>query len=119
MRLSIAFAFTLALLAAASGCRREAAPGTTGAAADSPAVASARSPWQQAVDGFIAGWFERNPVSAANAGKHEFDGRLPDWSPAGLKANIAWLHAQRDAVVAFADDELDSVQRFQRDYVLV
>ena len=78
---------------------------------DSAALASA-------VDAFIQGAFEHNPVFAANAGKHEFDGKLPDYSPEGLKATIAWLHAQRDKFAAFGDDKLDETGRFQRDYVL-
>src|SRR5690348_17973822 len=47
------------------------------------------------VDAFLAGYFQHYPVFAANAGKHEFDGRLPDFSAEGLKANADWLHAQR------------------------
>ena len=43
---------------------------------------------------------------------------LPDWSPEGLKANAAWLHEQRDKLAGFKDDQLDSVQRFQREYAL-
>jgi len=71
-----------------------------------------------AVDSFLAGMFAHSPVFAANAGKHEFDGKLPDYSPAGLKATADWLHAQRQAFAAFADDTLDAQGRFQRDYVL-
>ena len=70
------------------------------------------------VDAFLAGYFQHYPVFAANAGKHEFDGRLPDFSAEGLKANADWLHAQRKSFAAFTDDELDARGRFQRDYVL-
>jgi len=114
--LPIAIALGLAL--AAGGCKRSGAPGSAGGEAAKSALAPANSPWQQAVDAFLVGWFERNPAQAAVAGKHEFDGRLPDWSPEGLKANIGWLHGQRDKLAGFADDQLDSVQRFQRDYAL-
>ena len=107
----------LALLLSAPGCKREATPTPAGTGTVAK-LAPANSPWQQAVDAFIAGWLERNPPAAANAGKHEYDGKLPDWSPQGLKANIAWLRAQRDTLAGFADDQLDSVQRFQRDYAL-
>ncbi|WP_395118698.1 DUF885 domain-containing protein [Rhodanobacter sp. FW102-FHT14D06] len=70
------------------------------------------------VDAFLTGYFQHYPVFAANAGKHEFDGRLPDFSAEGLKANADWLHAQRKSFAAFTDDELDARGRFQRDYVL-
>ena len=106
-----------ALLAA--GCKQTpspTAPTATPPAATTPANDSAAL--SSAVDAFIQGAFERNPVFAANAGKHEFDGKLPDYSPEGLKSTIAWLHAQRDKFAGFADDKLDETGRFQRDYVL-
>jgi len=110
-----------AFIAAAliAGCKQNAttpAPAatpsaTTPAANDSAALASA-------VDAFIEGAFQHNPVFAANAGKHEFDGKLPDYSPAGLKDDAGWLHAQRDKFAAFTDDKLDDKGKFQRDYAL-
>ncbi len=112
----LTIAFVLAL--AASCDHAQTAPA---ASAANPANANASRPnpaWQAQVDAFIAGWFQHNPTDAANAGKHEFDGKLPDWSAAGLKENIAWLHAQRDGFVAFTDDKLDATQSFQREYVL-
>ncbi|MEO6690103.1 MAG: DUF885 domain-containing protein [Dokdonella sp.] len=71
-----------------------------------------------AVDAFLDGYFLHNPVSAANAGKHAFDGKLPDYSPEALKATADWLHTQRVAFANFADDTLDTKGRFQRDYAL-
>ncbi len=82
---------------------------------------NARKPnpaWQAQVNAYVAGDFQRFPTAAANAGRHEFDGKLPDWSPAGLKETINWLHGQRDGFTAFTDDKLDATQRFQREYVL-
>ncbi|MEO6137633.1 MAG: DUF885 domain-containing protein [Luteimonas sp.] len=110
-----------AFIAAAllAGCKQDtntpapakAAPVATPAANDSAALATA-------VDAFIQGAFQQNPVFAANAGKHEFDGKLPDYSAAGLKATTDWLHEQRTKFAAFTDDKLDEKARFQRDYVL-
>jgi hypothetical protein len=116
MRLSLSL-LAIALALALPGCKRDVA-GTTAGTGTTARLAPADSPWQQAVDAYVAGWLQRNPPAAANAGKHEYDGQLPDWSPEGIKANVAWLHAQRDALAAFADDQLDSVQRFQREYAL-
>lgn len=110
-------AIAFALLA---GCKPQAAAPQ----ASAPATAAAATPaagdasWQPAVDGFIADFFRHFPVNAANAGKHAFDGKLPDYSPEGLQANADWLHAQRDKFAAFDDGQLDASQRFQRDYVL-
>jgi hypothetical protein len=104
--------------ALAAGCKSETAPP---AASGDPAPAAAAQPagaqWDAAVDGFLQGFFEHFPVAGANAGKHEFDGRLPDYSPEGLQRNIQWLHQQHDAINAFGDDRLTAQQRYQRDYV--
>jgi uncharacterized protein (DUF885 family) len=94
---------------------------STSQAAPAPAQTQAAAPavdWQGTVDGFIQGYFERNPTDAANAGKHEFDGKLPDWSTAGLKSDADWLHAQRERVAAIPDSALSAQQKFQREYVL-
>src|SRR6185369_9265024 len=92
-------ALTTLMLAA---CDRE--PSTSQPA---PAPAQATTPtvdWQGTVDAFIQGYFEHNPTDAANAGKHEYDGRLPDWSKAGLQANSDWLHTQRNTIAGISDD---------------
>jgi uncharacterized protein (DUF885 family) len=111
----LATALSLALL---SGCDKPAAP-TDHATASVPATAASKSAadWQKTVDTFLQGYFERNPTDAANAGKHEFDGKLPDWSKEGLKSYGDWLHAQRDGIAGI-DAALNEQQKFQREYVL-
>ncbi|MGO1071673.1 DUF885 domain-containing protein [Lysobacter sp. CA199] len=105
--------------ALAAGCTSEtAAPAASAdAARTAAAVQPAGAEWGAAVDAFVQGYFEHFPVVGANAGKHEFDGKITDFSPEGLQRNIQWLHQQRDAVAAFGDDRLDATQRYQRDYV--
>ncbi len=115
---------TIAVALALTACDRT--PTTTAASAtQTPTTPTAstetRKPnaaWQAQVDAFIAGYFQRYPTEAASAGKHEYDGKLPDWSADALKETIAWLHAQRDGFAAFTDDKLDATQHFQREYVL-
>ncbi len=51
-------------------------------------------------------------------GRHEYDGRLPDWSRAGIEAEIRRLNDLRAKAREFADGELDAEQRFQRDYLV-
>ncbi|PJA38350.1 MAG: DUF885 domain-containing protein, partial [Lysobacterales bacterium CG_4_9_14_3_um_filter_62_6] len=113
---------TLALTAMLlTGCNRDQADAPAPAASTSTAALSTESlvkPWQTSVDGFIDGYFQHNPTQAANAGKHAFDGQLPDYSAAGLKATADWLHQQQDLIGGYADEQLDATQRFQRDYVL-
>jgi uncharacterized protein (DUF885 family) len=115
---ALSTAVTLALLA---GCKQQATAPDIAAPATTAAASTAQTgdaTWQPAVDAFIDGAFAHSPTFAANAGKHEFDGKLPDYSPEGMKATTDWLHAQRAAIAAFGDDKLDATQRFQRDYVL-
>ncbi|MFA6230249.1 MAG: DUF885 family protein [Rhodanobacter sp.] len=106
-----------------AGCSPQASapsPSAPPAATSTAGVAAtdSRTALASAVDGFINGYFQRNPVFAANAGKHEFDGKLPDYSSDGLEAMADWLHAQRDTFAAFTGNQLDAQGRFQRDYVL-
>ncbi|MCJ0825050.1 DUF885 domain-containing protein [Luteimonas sp. 50] len=113
----VAAVSALVAVALLAGCRRDAAPAPS-TQAPAPAVASQDAAFASAVDAFIDGAFQHYPTFAANAGRHEFDGKLPDYSPAGLKATGDWLHAQRDRFAGFTDAQLDDRRRFQRDYVL-
>jgi hypothetical protein len=103
------------------GCSPDAPPPKQ---ADTPAASSAApaandvAALNRAVNTFIDGLFAHNPVFAANAGKHAFDGKLPDYSAAGLKDTAEWLHAQRNTFAGFSDDKLDAEGRFHRDYAL-
>lgn len=106
------------VIALAAGCKQASTPVPEAQAPAATAKADSGAALETAVDAFIDGAFQHNPVFAANAGKHEFDGKLPDYTPAGLKATADWLHAQRDKFAAFVDDQLDEQGRYQRDYVL-
>lgn len=109
---------SLVLATLLAGCQSNSTQ-TLAPAAEVMAPATDIKPdWGAIVAGFIDGYFEHYPTFAANAGKHAFDGRLPDFSATGLAATGRWLHAQRDAISSFTDDDLDARQRFQRDYVL-
>ncbi|MBS0212753.1 MAG: DUF885 domain-containing protein [Proteobacteria bacterium] len=125
--LSLLAPLALTLAAALAGCNPAAASSSSAPAnATAPATAHTAKPgdrrpnpaWQGHVDALINGWFEHFPVDAVAAGKHEYDGVLPDYSLAGQRTAIDWLQGQRAAIAAFGDDKLDATQRFQRDYVL-
>ncbi|CAN5220671.1 DUF885 domain-containing protein [soil metagenome] len=70
------------------------------------------------VAAFMQGYFEQNPDFAVYQGRHEFDGKLPDWSEAGLNAKAAFLHKAVDDARAFKDADLAPKQRFERDYLI-
>jgi hypothetical protein len=81
-------------------------------------LASGRPPWDTFVSGFLETYFKNNPTVAVDRGRHEFDGRLPDWSETGLKTWIARLHQLRDSAAAFPLPESDTTRRFERDYLI-
>jgi len=74
--------------------------------------------WDKFVSDFLEAHFKANPDFAARAGRHEFDGKLPDWSAAGISGEIKRLHDTRDRAMAFTDATLDERQRLQRDYLV-
>lgn len=90
----------------------------TAHAAAQSAGATEPDRWPKFVENFVERYFEFNPTIAVAAGKHAFDGRLPDWSPAGIKEYTAWLARARGQALAFAPDRLNGSQRFERDYLL-
>src|SRR6266850_2625728 len=74
--------------------------------------------WDAFRDRFVITEFETFPDFAVYEGRHEFDGKLPDWSAAGLSRTIAWLHATRDAAAAFPAASLDESRSVERDYIV-
>jgi hypothetical protein len=98
-------------------CERK-APLTAPAQSAQSTAAATDTAWQPFVDSFIEDYFKAQPGFAVQAGRHEFDGQLPDWSKAGIEKEIARLHGWRDKAVAFEDSSLTPEQRFQREYLL-
>jgi hypothetical protein len=96
-----------------SGCGNRDAPQTV------QTTAAQSNEWPTFVDGFIEDYYVANPAIAAMLGRHEFDGRLPDWSSVGIQNEIRRLEQARARALEFGDSQLSSSQeRFQRDYLL-
>jgi Bacterial protein of unknown function (DUF885) len=74
--------------------------------------------WNRFVAGFIETYFEANPLFATYQGRHEYDGRFPDWSEAGLKSWTARLHQLRDSATAFQIDTSNASARLDREYLI-
>ncbi len=74
--------------------------------------------WDTHVTNYIESWFAANPSAAVYAGRHEFDGRLPDFSYRALSAEAARLEAARKATAAFDPSGLDAGRRIEREYLL-
>src|SRR5262249_59041580 len=52
--------------------------------------AMSTSPWDCFVRSFLEGYFEQFPTFGSSVGRHEFDGRLPDWSAEALAEKAEW-----------------------------
>ncbi|MFQ5889048.1 MAG: DUF885 domain-containing protein [Gemmatimonadota bacterium] len=74
--------------------------------------------WDRFVAEFVEAYLEANPTAAVHLGRHEFDGRLPDWSRAGLEGEVARLQRSRERALEFPPDGLDDRRAFERDYLL-
>jgi hypothetical protein len=74
--------------------------------------------WDAHVAQFVEGYFAANPSAAVYAGRHEFDGRLPDFSAASLKVEATRLREARARTLAFDAATLDADRRVERDYLL-
>lgn len=89
----------------------------------SPASAWAAAPtadaaWDADVAQFIAGHFAANPVTAVYAGRHEFDGQLPDLSEAALRQDLARVEAARARIQAIDPAALSESRQRERAYLL-
>jgi len=74
--------------------------------------------WDAHVRRFLTDYFKANPTFAVYQGKHEFDGRFPDWTAAGIQGEISRLHVEKDSATAFDTTRLDDPRKFQRAYLL-
>ena len=81
------------------------------------ATASADARWSGFVDRFLEAHFAANPTFAVASGRHQYDGQLPDYSPAALQAEIARLQRARSEIAAFDGAQLGESARFERDYL--
>lgn len=111
----LGFSLLVSVLVVAGGCSRAPAPAATVA---SSTTQSAGEQWQSFVDRFIEESFVANPFFAVDAGRHDFDGRAPDWSAAGLAKEVARLKAAREEAQKIPADALTPEQRFERDYLV-
>jgi len=97
-----------------SGCGQAPQPG--GSVQKPPSKASEQ--WLAIANGFVEDYFRAQPFFAAQAGRHEFDGQLPDLSVHGIKREISRLHDVRAQIAAVEPSALEPRERFDREYLL-
>ena len=104
-KLSLPFLSGVFLLLLLAGCRTAPKP-------------TSSPEWDQFVSGYLEGYFAAHPDVAVSEGRHDFDGKLPDFSTAALDKEAARLHSARTQAAAFTTANLDARQQFERDYVI-
>lgn len=92
-----------------------ASPAVTPSAAPADAVTKV-SAWDSFVKTTIGKWLAIDPSFAVYEGAHQYDGKLPDWSPAGLKAKGDFLNGLIANAAKFKD--LTPDQAFERAYLV-
>lgn len=101
----VALALALAFFLLGAGCRQ------------GPTSTTSKE-WDAYVTQYLDSYLAAHPDVAVVAGRHEFDGKLPDWSAEGIKKEIQRLHAEHDRASAFTESSLDARQRFEREYLV-
>jgi len=109
------FLIFVAIVSFFVGCQQKTA---TNEPANSTTTTGSNAKWDAYVEQFLNDYFTAHPDFAVVQGKHEFDGKFPDWSEDGLKKEVARLKGERDKAAAFKDADLDERQRFERDYLI-
>ncbi len=111
-RLAIIFALFFAILLAACGGNDDATQTVEAPPPPPP------HPWDLFIDAQIEEYLAAHPAWAVTQGRHEFDGKLPDWSQDGLEREARRLRKARRDAQAFAADSLSPEQQYQRDYFI-
>lgn len=88
------------------------------AACDSAPKAPPKADWKAFSDAYIEATFKADPYFAVYQGRHEYDGVLPDWSKAGIDAEITRLKTALADAEAIDPTGLADAERFERDYLI-
>jgi len=114
--ITLRFACFTLFAALLGGCDpKPPAPRPTPAA---PAAPAGNAEWTALANRFIEDYFMLQPFFAVNAGRHEFDGKMPDWSVGGIQQEVKWLQRMRTQAAQFDTAKLIGPQRLERDNLL-
>src|SRR5690349_10510322 len=106
----------LLVMAMLAGCSRDAEKESAPAAAPASA-APATVDWPTFVDSFIEARFKTDPYFAVQSGRHEYDGKMPDWSRAALDANVSELRTFAGKLAKWDPVSLSNEQRFEHEHL--
>ncbi|MGI9324297.1 MAG: DUF885 domain-containing protein [Pseudomonadales bacterium] len=114
---SISGALVLLLATLAGSCTSVAPP-----AAQSPESPikqlSADERWDALVDGFLHDYFEQVPSAGVRAGRHQYDGRIPDLSATGTASRVAAFKQHQRAADEFSIIDLSRDRQFEREVMI-
>ena len=74
--------------------------------------------WPAYAAGFVEEYLKSQPFFAVQAGRHEYDGQMPDYSAAGIAAQVARLKDWRARAAAFDAAALNADEHFEREHLL-
>lgn len=103
---------------AATGIAQTADSPDTAAEQGTPDEMVESESWDGFMSDFLDTYFEMNPTFAISQGKHEFDGQLPDWSEAGLQAQIDMYETMIARAEAIDPGSLSEADAFERQYFI-
>ena len=112
-RRSLGLVLGVLVLATACAHRPTPAPGST---SPGQATGTGHPQWDQFVSGFLEQYYKDHPSYAVQLGRHDFDGRLPDWRATALKELATRLQATRTQARTF--NALSPNARFEREYLI-
>ncbi len=69
-------------------------------------------------DALVDAWLEQAPAWGRQVGLHQYDGKIADYSPAGIARHIAWLETARAKLSTFADAKLSADEALDRAVLL-
>jgi uncharacterized protein (DUF885 family) len=104
-------ATVLTSLSVSVGCSKD-------ATSESQAASSASATWTAYSTRFVEEYFRAQPSFAVVSGRHEYDGKLPDWSADGLRAEAARLERLQQEAARFSAASLEAAQQLEREHVL-
>ena len=87
------------------------------APAPPPAAAAKPDPWPEFAARFLEDYFKANPFFAVQAGRHEFDGQMPDLSAAGIATEVARMRKLRAEAQALDTEAMTPPERFEREHL--
>ncbi len=102
------------LLGCLAACSAPAPPAPAAAVVAAPA-----DHWPEFSARFLGEYFRANPFFAVEAGRHEFDGQMPDLSAAGVAAQVALLKRLASQAQGFDAAALSVPEREERAHLLV